>query len=78
MASLELSTCVLSHPSIHPSIIYMCSVPSIHYLYVFCPIHPSFVLIRLSDLFEKYFIDWIAAADRPIDPSIIAPIETDE
>jgi len=45
---------------------------------VFCPIHPSIVLIRLSDLFEKYFIDWIAAADRPIDPSIIAPIETDE
>ena len=56
----------------------MCSVPSIHYLYVFCPVHTSIVLIRLSDLFEKYFIDWIAAADRPIDPSIIAPIETDE
>jgi hypothetical protein len=45
---------------------------------MFFPIHPSIALIRLSDLFEKYFIDWIAAADRPTDPSIIAPMETDE
>lgn len=62
-------------PSIYLSIALPCSLlslPSI-YLSIYCP-----ALFRLSDLFEKYFIDWIAATDRPNDPDIIAPMETDE